>query len=177
MTMVAIDEHGTHFRIGNESGWRSAMICRGLALRASILAASLLAGPAAIACSVSATGVAFGSYDPQQLTPTDGVGTVQLDCHRNSSPVISVSAGGSGSFLARRMSNGSSTLLYNLYTGPAMIIILGDGTGGSATMVPVAGSPSGSRRLHVGTIHGRIPALQNVTAGTYGDSLVITVSF
>jgi spore coat protein U-like protein len=143
----------------------------------AVVATALLRGEAALACSISTGGVILGNYDTTRMTPTDGVGTVDLDCHRNDAPVISLSTGSSGSFATRRMTNGTSVLQYNLYRDASRTIILGSGGGGTATLVPTSSPPSGSRRRHVGTIYGRIPARQNVTAGDYSDSLILTVTF
>ena len=141
-------------------------------IAAAVLAAlwaGLAAAPAE-ACSVSTSGINFGTYDPRSATPLDGAGSVQLDCHSSSRPTLSISTGSSGTFVQRRMNNGGSTLGYNLYTTAARTAIWGDGTGGTA----VVNAP---RRVSSTPIYGRIPAGQNVTAGRYGDTLVVTVSW
>src|SRR5687768_4729109 len=99
----------------------------------ALVAAALFRSEPAVACSISTGGVILGNYDPNRMTPTDGVGMVDLDCHRNDTPVISVSAGSSGSFASRQMTNGTSSMQYNLYRDASRTIILGSGGGGTAT--------------------------------------------
>lgn len=143
--------------------------------RASLFAAAVTAiGCAATsaeaACTVSTTSVAFGVYSPTSPTALAGYGSVRLDCHPSDSPVIAIGAGNSGSFALRRMSNGVSNLNYNLYTSAAMSLVWGDGTGGSVTV-------SAPKKVSTSIVYGRIPAGQNVSAGAYSDTLIVTVSF
>lgn len=128
----------------------------------------------AVTCTVSTVPVAFGSYVPSLGTPTDGVGTININCDKApASNPISISAGRSGSFTSRTMSNGKSNLSYNLYTSAARTQVWGDGTGGSAK---VSYGGGGAKTFAI-TVYGRITALQNVTAGSYSDSLLVTISF
>ena len=142
------------------------------------LLAAGLAVPAE-ACTVSVTGVAFGNYSPLSGTPRDGVGTVTLRCHPNvQSPVIALDAGGSGTFAARRMTNGPKALSYNLYTTAARIIVWGNGSGGSATVTGSGGTVTAGTRTFNVPIYGRIPERQNdLTPGAYSDTLFATITF
>ena len=133
-------------------------------------AAPARAQPPLNACTITATGVAFGTYDPKSATPDSGYGTIALDCHPSARPVIALGAGFGGSLLERRMRNGASSPVYNLYTDAGFSRVWGDGTGGTVT-VPV------ERRTSTTTVYGRIPPGQNVTAGTYSDTLIVTVVF
>ncbi|MFN3944103.1 MAG: spore coat U domain-containing protein [Allosphingosinicella sp.] len=147
----------------------------GLLLALAPLAA--LAPSPAAACTVSASGVAFGDYSFSDPGPTDGVGTINLGCHPSASPVISIDAGGSGSFAPRRMQNGVHRLNYNLFTNVARTIVWGNGSGGSSTFRPPSGTVTGGVRHFTVPVYGRIPAGQNAAAGTYSDTLIITVTF
>ena len=120
-------------------------------------------------CSVSSQGVSFGNYDPFQPSSTDGVGDVSLNCDAVVNATISLSTG-TGTYETRIMDNGRSQLAYNLYADSQRIQVWGDGSGGSNTV---------SRRRRSGDIpvYGTIPALQNVTAGGYQDTIIITVTF
>lgn len=140
------------------------------AIAGALMALCSAASPALAACTISTTSVAFGTYNPRAATAVTGVGSIALDCQSNDRPVISIGTGSSGSFALRRMTNGASNLNYNLFTGATMTVIWGDGTGGSATVTP-------PRRASTTTVYGRIPAGQNVTAGTYNDTLIVTVNF
>jgi spore coat protein U-like protein len=144
------------------------------------LAAALLLAPApALAdCTISVTPVAFGTYTPTSDAVRDGVGSVRTDCRHNVSPGgISIGTGGSGSYATRRMLNGSSQLQYNLFMDAARTTVWGNGSGGTATVSPPISQSSGLRRIREAVIYGRIPARQNVRAGTYTDTMFVTVSF
>ena len=141
-----------------------------LAKLLALLLGLLFAAVPAQACTISATGVAFGAYNPRNTTSVTGVGSIQLDCHPNGRPVISLGAGNSGSYASRRMTNGISNLNYNLYVNSAMTIVWGNGTGGTQSV-------DAPRKTSTTTVYGRIPPRQNVTAGTYRDTLVVSVVF
>ena len=64
---------------------------------------------------------------------------------------------------------------YNVFTSPSMAVVWGDGTGGTSTVA--MGPVPGRRPLRPVTIYGRIPAGQNVSAGTYSDTLVVTITW
>ena len=130
------------------------------------------------ACTVSSAGVAFGAYNPRSTGAGNGTGTISVSCHPSvSAPVVTLSTGGSGSYATRRMTSGAWLLNYNLYTNSARTIIWGDGSGGSVSQTLSGGSVSGGQRRFSRTIYGRIPALQNVGAGSYGDTIIMTVTF
>ena len=141
------------------------------ALCALAAAAACLAAPAG-ACTVSTTSVAFGTYNPNSTTALDGTGAVNLNCPSNvkQGPVISISTGNSGSYAERRMNSGANVLRYNLYTSAARTTVWGNGTSGTARVTaPIRQSST--------PVHGRISAGQNVRAGTYTDTLTVTVTF
>jgi len=148
-----------------------------------LIAAALLAAPwahaaADAACTIGATGVAFGGYDPQSGSNDDGVGTIDVGCHpSDGAPTVSLSAGSSGSFAARTMLSGGSGLDYNLYTTSARNVVWGDGFGGSVTVTLTGGSVSAGTRRYTRSVFGQVPASQNVPAGSYGDTITLTVTF
>jgi spore coat protein U-like protein len=124
-------------------------------------------------CVVSTTPVAFGAYDPYALTPVLSQGSVQYRCVGSIRTVrVSITAGGAGSF--NRYMSGPGRLYYNLFIDAAQQTIWGDGSGGSQ---PLVHTGIASNVAYVATIYGRIPPLQMVGLGTYGDGLVVTVEF
>ena len=152
--------------------------------RASLLLLPLLLGPALLlasepapACTITATGVSFGTYDPRSQTALDGTGSVRLDCRHNDVPSVSIATGGSGTYSSRRMANGASLLQYNLHSTSARTSVWGNGSGGTVTVAPPITQSVGTRRIRESTIFGRIPAGQNVRAGSYSDTMFITVTF
>lgn len=141
---------------------------------------------AAVSCTVSATAVAFGVYDPLIGSPLDSTGTVSVTCTITFPPLvetvnysIDLSAGG-GTFLARRMQAGTNQLFYNLYTSAARTNIWGDGSGGTSD---VSGAMTigfffwPSTRTNTHTVFGRIAAAQDVPPAAYSDTIVVTVTY
>lgn len=144
-----------------------------------VLAASWLtpvAAHAAVKCSVTTVGVAFGLYDVFSSTPVVSTGSVTIRCvglGQGIEPVsVALNTGTSGSFHPRKLFGGSDTLSYNLYLDAGHSQIWGDGTGGTMKHVSVSNS-----RPVILTIFGRIPPGQDVSAGTYSDTIVTTIDF
>ena len=129
-------------------------------------------------CSVSATAVAFGAYNPQVGTPSDSVGTVTTTCTAadatHATYSIALSAG-SGSMSTRTLRNGSMVLRYNLYQDAGRSVVWGDDTGGGASLV--GSFPSESLAQQRYPIYARIPTGQNVAPGIYQDVITITVLY
>jgi spore coat protein U-like protein len=126
-------------------------------------------------CTISVTSVAFGSYNVFTSTAIDSTGTVSYTCNNHASNIsISLSRGSSSSFSPRTLRNGSEVLNYNLYTNAARTTIWGDGTGG--TSVYTRANPPNNNDVNV-TIYGRIPAVQDVSAGTYSDTISAVINF
>ena len=155
------------------------------------VAAGLLAGLAcapalaAINCSVSSAGVAFGDYHAALATPDDATGNLTVTCTRNASAdprnvsfVLGLSPGGSGNYLARQMASGFDRLDYNLHTDSARMLIWGDDSGATATVsggLVYVGSQAVSSVVI--PVYGRVPARQDVKQGNYHDAIVVTVTF
>lgn len=133
------------------------------------LALALAAAPAgAASCIVDPQSVAFGSYDPLDAAPLDSVGTIRVSCDSSASFSVALRGGG-GSIDDRRMTSGADALHYNLYSNAARTALWGDGNG--------AGDVSATGATVDLDVYGRIPARQNVPAGTYVDSVTVTVTF
>jgi spore coat protein U-like protein len=138
-------------------------------LRCLALLASGCALPAWADCTVSTSGVVFGAYDTLSPLALDGAGTISVSCNPAAPYSIALSPGG-GSYALRRMVSGSDQLEYNLFTDSTRTMVWGDGSGGTTAVSGNADSAS-----H--TVYGRIPGGQNVRAGSYSDSLVVTLTF
>lgn len=141
----------------------------GAAVAGLVLACGWAVSAGAATCTVSSPGVAFGGYDPLASAPTDGVGNIAVSCDGVASYTIALGQG-AGTYASRAMSNGNGTLQYNLYTSPLRTTVWGDGSGNTGT---VSDTATGGNYA----VYGRIDARQNVTAGTYGDTLTITVTY
>ena len=130
-------------------------------------------------CTIGVTSVNFGNYETFSSIPTDATGTITVNCGFRvvrATVTLGVSST-SGSFNPRRMKRltGSDLLDYNIYTNPARTVIFGDGTGGTSNIL--LRRPTGPPRDWSETIttYGRIPPGQDVSVGTYGDTIAATV--
>ena len=133
-----------------------------------------LAPRAEAACTVSASGVSFGSYSVYAAGAATSTGTVTYSCGSKDRNIeIDLSAGSSGSFTTRTLKQGTDALNYNLYTDPALTKIWGDGTGGTDTYTKV--NPANGDVNVI--IYGRVPPQQDVRVGAYTDSIVATINF
>ncbi|MGZ6141844.1 MAG: Csu type fimbrial protein [Myxococcales bacterium] len=137
-----------------------------LALLVLFGAAAARAAPSCRGISVS--GLVFGSYDVYSATPLDSAATISYSCPPPAVPVVDISAGGSGSFSLRRMSQAglADTLAYNVYVDAARTTVWG------STPVSV---PQGNGQSV--PVYGRVFPLQDVSVGTYTDTLIVTFNF
>lgn len=119
-------------------------------------------------CSVSVSGMNFGTYYP--TASSDSSGIIDVNCTSGESPFVSLDAGNNGTFFPRGMSNapGDSLLEYNLYLDPARTIVWGDGSVASITV---------SNGIDPLTVYGRIPAGQAVAEGAYYDAIGVIVEW
>jgi spore coat protein U-like protein len=149
-----------------------------MAVRAAVAVAIVLwaaSDAAAAGCSVSTTSVNFGMYDVFDTAPNDSTGTITLKCNGGAKDVtVEISRGGASSFALRRMVNGASQLRYNLYLNAARTAVWGDGTGGTQSYD--VGNPPNNKDVSL-TIFARIPAEQDVSSGSYSDSVTVTVNY
>jgi spore coat protein U-like protein len=121
----------------------------------------------AATCAVQSAGLVFGAYDSLSPAPLDGVGDINVDCDVETSFTVGL-AGGSASN-ERQMKGGASGLAYNLYTDASRTLVWGDGV--------VANAVSATGTSVDLPVYGRIAPHQNVPAGEYVDTIVITVSY
>jgi spore coat protein U-like protein len=133
-------------------------------------------------CTTSATGVAFGAYDPTATGSLSSAGGVQVSCSQvgvmgvTVSYTIALSAGTSVSYVTRQMVFGTNKLGYNLYTDATHNTVWGNGAGSSTVSdsYVLAPGPATARTYQV---YGRIPAGENVLAGVYSDTIIVTVTY
>ena len=158
---------------------------RALAVAIALLGAC--SARADITCHiVSTSGIAFGVYDSLSATPTDTLTNIRVSCERNGGPqiVIMTMRLGPGSHGAtasdrrmRQVSGGNDYLAYGLYRDVSRSAVWGSNENVDTVSqtvsiaVPNKGTQSGTF-----TIYGRIPALQDVSAGTYSDRVDITLT-
>ena len=123
------------------------------------------------ACTLNVTGVNFGSYDVFSKAALDSTGNIDVNCPSGVGYSIELSEGG-GTHTQRVMGSGAHRLNYNLYTAANRAVVWGDATSGSVT---VNGTGIGESVNH--GVYGRIPALQNVHAGSYSDIIIVELNF
>lgn len=134
-----------------------------------LVGASLAPLLARAGCTINVVSVAFGDYDVFRQQDAETTGAVSVTCAPSASYTISLSAG-FGTFASRVMTNGSYQLEYNLFTDPQRLTVWGDGSSGTATV-----SDTGTGGSY--TVYALVPALQNVTAGSYSDTITVTVTY
>ena len=155
-------------------------LCFGLAVLSTGVGSAL----GAVSCSISVTGLGFGTYDVFSGTADDSTATLSVTCTQVSAPAgnlpvsASLSTGTSGTYAARQMKSGVNSLSYNMYTNATRTTLFGDGTSGTST---ISGTFPftfvGQVITGTGTIYGRIPAGQDAAVGAYSDSIVATVTY
>jgi len=147
-----------------------------------VAALLLVPGPAWAACTLSATTLAFGNYSPRNPGVVTSVGNIRLTCtallQLSVQYTISLSAGGGGSYGARRMTTGGAptTLAYQLYRDSAGTSVWGDGSAGTVTVQGVEALVLLGSGRNI-PVYGRLPARQNVAPGVYADTVVVTVTY
>ena len=123
------------------------------------------------ACTLNVTGVNFGSYDVFSNAALDSTGNIDVNCPSGVGYSIALSEGG-GRHAQRVMSSGGHRLNYNLYTEANRGVVWGDATSGTAR---ASGTGIGVSVNHA--VYGRIPARQNVDAGSYSDIIIVALTF
>lgn len=147
-----------------------------------------VAGLAHAGCSVSSSGLAFGTYQP--LTFTGKLTSADVTSHASISIVctgvvtgggytiaLGPSTAGTGDRISTRYlanSNGGDNMRFNVYTNATYTTVWGDGNVGGL----LGGSiPAGdSNQSHA--VYGKIPAGQNtLKAGSFTGSVTVTLTY
>jgi spore coat protein U-like protein len=138
---------------------------------------------AASTCNFTSTpGMAFGAYDDSSASNTDSTTSIVVQCFRIGGPadvVVTLQVGTSatsGGLAPRRMASGANRMDYNLYRDSGRTQVWGQTPGVDTATITITGIPNVGSRSGTFVIYGRIPALQNVPAGAYSDSVQLTVS-
>ncbi len=151
---------------------------RALIRIAACAAAVVVAGTArveAAQCSVSTTAVVFGTYNVFSAAPVDSTGTVSYRCNGGAKAVlVTVTKGQSATFLPRVLGKGAEKLSYNLFMDAARTTVWGDFSAGTWAHIDV--DPPNNRDIPV-TVYGRIPPGQDISAGSYSDTVTVVVNF
>lgn len=127
-------------------------------------------------CTLTTSPVAFGTYDPAAGTDDTATGTVTVTCTSGTGYTVSLDAGANettpGDITTRRMlANTSDFLPYQLYQESGHTTAWGD-TGGA-----ILTGQTGNGSAQAIDVHGVIVKNQYVAAGSYVDTVVVTVTY
>jgi spore coat protein U-like protein len=134
-------------------------------------------------CTVSATGIAFGNYNPLNAGGDSAVGSWTVNCNAIGSGsatvagTLTLSKGSSGSYAARTMKSGGQALQYNIYLTSSHTQVIGDGSAGTFAPSDSGTVTAGQVYQVTGFMYGFVPPLQDVPAGIYTDLIVVTVTY
>ncbi len=124
-----------------------------------------------VTCSVSATELSFGTVGNLN-TLINGSATLSVTCSPNLPYQISLGNGQNGSSATtRRMRNGTNYVNYDLFSNSGRTTVWGDQPGD----IPAARTGNGSAQSI--TVYGRVPAQTTPPAGTYNDTVVVTITY
>ena len=122
-------------------------------------------------CTVSSATLAFGNYDPTGGN-VDQSATFQVACTKGTPATVGLNTGGNASGATRRMANGTDFLVYELYKEAARTNVWGNA--GSDLISLAAAASNAAQTL---TVYGRVTGLQDVSVGSYTDTVLVTVTF
>ena len=150
-----------------------------LSLTAMLLAT--VGARAALVCTVSTSGAAFGAFNPLAGQAADTTGTISVTCiglPLSTTGYTITIASGLGSFAARKMVSGSDNLTYNLYKDSAFTQVWGDGSGSTFTVTDSVTIPLSLSITTNYVVYSRIVSGQNMAkAHTYSDNPLITITY
>jgi spore coat protein U-like protein len=129
-------------------------------------------------CSATAATLAFPNYTPgggAQIGNT----TISVKCTKNTPFTVALDVGSTtgDAFAQRLMASGVNTLQYNLYTTAGLGTVFGDGNAGTST---AGGVGLGVATANSVQVFGQVPdsvANQAAIAGSYSDTITVTVSY
>lgn len=126
-------------------------------------------------CTISNGTLAFGSYDPSAGTALDGSTTLTLTCTVGTAYNIGMGAGGGtgATTTVRKLTNGLSTMSYRLFRDSGRTLNWGNVVGVDS----LVGTSSALSLTNTINVYGQIPASEAVPAGSYLDSVAITVTY
>lgn len=126
-------------------------------------------------CTISAGALNLGTFDgTNNLASTS---TITVRCSDGNGYDVDLSTGNSNSYANRTLSNGTDTLIYNLYTFSDYGTVWGNNTSGTGR---ISGTGTGMGNAITHTVYGRLLASQNqgpIDAGDYSDTITATITY
>ena len=133
-----------------------------------------------MSCTITAGAMTFVSYNPTAAADNDATATITSTCTTGGAAVITMGEGGraqvgsTATIPLRAMFNGSEgtpeDLLYHLYSDSA-----GGTVWGNTAETGKAITADGTAQAF--TAYGRIPKNQTVGAGSFSDSVTVTLTY
>jgi len=121
-------------------------------------------------CSVSASTLDFGSVG-LLLANTDGTSTVTVQCASGVAYQVGLDNGQHATGTTRRMQGPGGLVTYELYRNTTRT----QRWGSTLNTDTVSGSGNGSNQAL--TVYGRVPNQTTPSAGTYNDTITVTVTY
>ena len=121
-------------------------------------------------CALTGGSLDFGQYTSGQQNNLDVTGSINYVNCAAGNLTFALDGGGSGDVNNRKMSSASNKLIYQIFRDPNRTANWGTGTAAAVTQLLTAQSG----KINV---YGRIPSGQAVPAGTYTDTVTITLTF
>ena len=130
-------------------------------------------------CTISPAALAFGTYDgaiANAAAPLDSTGTVTVTCTNGSPVSITLGQGANADALSsddtplRNMTDGTQLMAYFLYQDAGHATVWGNSLASDLAQ-------DGNGAAQNLTVYGRIPAGQNLSEGTFTDTVVANVEF
>lgn len=120
-------------------------------------------------CALTGASLNFGEYVSGRTTNLDVDGQITYS-NCSGRLTFELNGGQSGNVNARAMRNGANSLNYQLFRNPTRTAIFGTGTNAQSVdqLIPGNGQV---------IVYGRIPSGQSVPAGTYTDTVTVTLTF
>lgn len=130
-------------------------------------------------CTIAASALSFGAYDPigaNAASPLDAQADLTVQCTNGAAASVVLDLGqntngGSADDPKRQMSDGGSNFMsYDLFSDAGHTTIWGNSTNSDVAY-------TGTGASEALTMFGRIPAGQNLPAGSYADTVLATINF
>lgn len=134
-------------------------------------------------CKINSAGnLAFGNYDPTSATATTGTSSISVNCTKNDAYTIALNYGVNGGSASNRILSDGATptadlLDYNLYTDSLHSNVWNSTCTAGNNCGSGTGAGPGAGNAQTYTVYGQIAAGQNVPAGSYSDTITVTVNF
>jgi spore coat protein U-like protein len=125
------------------------------------------------ACAIGSAGALTFPSQGVLTSNVDHTSTIQVQCTDTTPYNIGLNAGtGAGATVAtRKLTNGSNTLDYTLYRDAGRTEVWGD------TVATNTLSATGNGAAQGHTVYGRVFSQSTPAAGTYSDTITVTVTY